>query len=50
MILTLHYFAHGLYCSATLEMAKVQLEILTDMDMFLMVESGIKGGICHSVI
>ena len=28
---------------------EVKLEILTDNDMLLMVEKGIKGGICHTI-
>ena len=28
---------------------KVKLDILTDIDMLLMVEKGIRGGICQSV-
>ena len=31
-------------------MGKVDLELLTDMDMFLMIEPGIKGDICYSVL
>ena len=27
----------------------VKLQLLTDCDMLLMVEEGIKGGICHSI-
>ena len=32
-----------------LKKAKVKLELLTDVNMLLMVEKGIKGGICHSI-
>ena len=28
---------------------KAQLELLTFIDMFLMVEKGVRGGICHAV-
>ena len=28
---------------------EVKLEILTDYDMLLMVEKGVKGGICHTI-
>ena len=28
---------------------EVKLEILTDNDMLLMVEKGVKGGICHTI-
>ena len=28
---------------------KVKLDLLTDIDMLLMTEKGIKGGICHSI-
>ena len=28
---------------------EVKLEILTDNDMLLMVEKGVKGGVCHTI-
>ena len=30
-------------------MAKVKLELLTNYDMFLMLEQGIRGGMCQSI-
>ena len=33
---------------AVLKKAKVKLELLTDTDMQLMSEKGVRGGICHS--
>ena len=33
---------------ATLKKTKVKLELLPDIHMLLMVEKGIRGGICHS--
>ena len=41
--------APGLSSQATLKQTKVKLDILTNIDMLLMVEKGIRGGICHSV-
>ena len=32
---------------AALEKTKVKLDLLTDIDMLLMVEKGIRGGACH---
>ena len=41
--------ASGLAWNAALKKTKVKLDLLTDIDMLLIVERGIKGGICHSV-
>ena len=39
----------GLVWQAFLKKTNVKLELLTDFDMLLMVEEGIRGGICHSI-
>ena len=40
--------APGLAWQAALKKRGVELELLTDIDMLLMVEKEIKGGICHA--
>ena len=32
-----------------LKKTKVKLDLLTDIDMLLIVEKGIRGGMCHSI-
>ena len=39
----------GLSWQACLEKTNIELELLTDYDMLLMVEEGIRSGICHSI-
>ena len=41
--------APGLAWQACLKKKEVKLELLTDVDMLLMVEKGIRGGICHVI-
>ena len=41
--------APGLAWEVALKNAKVELELLTDIDMFIMVEKGTRRGICHSI-
>ena len=42
-------WAPGLACQAALKKTKLKLPILTDIDMILMVEKGIRGEICLSL-
>ena len=41
--------APGLAWYVTLKKIKVKLDLLTDINMLLTVEKGIRGGICHSI-
>ena len=41
--------APGLAWQACLKKTEVKLELLNDVDMLLMVEKGIYGGICHAI-
>ena len=41
--------APGLAWQAAFKKTEVKLELLTDIDMLLMVEKGIRGGICHAI-
>ena len=41
--------ASGLAWQAALKGTKVKLDFLTDTDMLLMLEKGIRGGICHPI-
>ena len=41
--------ALGLAWQAALKKTKVKLELLTNINMLLMVEEGIRGGICNTI-
>ena len=41
--------APGLASKAALKKTEIKLEFLTDIDMLLIIEKGITGGICHAL-
>ena len=41
--------APGLAWQASLKKTGVELELITNVDMLLMIEIGIRGGICHAI-
>ena len=41
--------APGLAWQATLEKTEIKQKLLTDINMLLMVQKGITGGICHAI-
>ena len=41
--------ASGLAWQACLKKAEVELELLSDVDMLLAVEEGIRGGVCYAI-
>ena len=43
------FSAPGLALQAALKKTKVKLDLLTDIDMLLIVEKDVRGGICHSI-
>ena len=42
-------YAPGLAWQAALKKTKAKLDLLTDIDMLLMIEKSIRGGICHAI-
>ena len=49
MSLILQKIFSSLLSQASLKRTKEKLDLLTDIDMLLMVVKGIRGGICHAI-
>ena len=45
----LSFSTQGFAWQSALNKTKVKLDFLTDIDMLLMVDRGIRGGICHTI-
>ena len=50
LILQNFYSAPVLAWKVGLKKTKVKLDLLSDINMLLMVQKGIRGGVCHSII
>ena len=48
-LILLIFFAPGLGWQAALKKTKIKLDLLTDIDMLLMIEKCIRGEICHAI-
>ena len=46
--MTLSFSTQGFAWQSALNKTKLKLAFLTDIDMLLMVDGGIRGGICHA--
>ena len=44
---TIFFFSSWISMASYFEKTKVKLDLLTDINMLLIVEKGIRGGICH---
>ena len=49
LILLISLFAPGLALQACIKKREIKLELLTDINMLLMAEKGIRGGICLAI-
>ena len=41
--------ALGLVCEAAIKKTKIKLDLLTDINMSLKIEKGVRGGMCHAI-
>ena len=48
-LIQLTFFEHQVSMASMGSKTGAELELLTDVDMLLMIEKGIKGGICHAI-